>query len=148
MTDLNTFQLGKYAKELISNTLTGYGFEVHPADSQNKSVDFIAITGNGNSIDIKVRSVRDYNYIFFTKEKYTPRNDYYAAIAMLLPGDKPRMFLIPFTEWFSKPHSPLFADHDYAGKKSKSEWGLNLSRKNMEHLQEYEYTSVLEKMKL
>lgn len=148
LADLNTFQLGKYAKNFVSETLSEHGFAIIPPKGLDKSVDFIARAGNGRCYDIKVRSVRDYNYIFFTKDKYQPRLDFFAAIVLFLPNTKPRLCLIPFIEWYIKLNNPLFADRNYSGKKSKPEWGLNVTRKNMEYLQEYEFTSVIENMKL
>jgi hypothetical protein len=54
----------------------------------------------------------------------------------------PKIYLIPSSVW-SKPNN-LFVSRDYEGKKSKPEWGLNLSKKNLPLLTQFEFEKVVQ----
>jgi hypothetical protein len=55
----------------------------------------------------------------------------------MLSGEPPRLYLIPSTVW-EKPNA-LFVDRNYEGAKSKPEWGMNVSAKNMAALEEFRF---------
>jgi len=84
------------------------------------------------------------NYIFFPKDKFNLRENLLAAIVIFFEGKPPKIYLIPSTEW-SKPNN-LFVSRDYEGEKSEPEWGLNLSRKNLPLLEQFEFDKIVQNL--
>lgn len=64
-----------------------------------------------------------------------------AALVLVSPGEPPRLYLIPATAW-GEPNA-LFVDRDDEGLKSKPEWGLNLSRRNLPLLAPYAFEQAV-----
>lgn len=121
---------------------TLYGFDVYQAEVDDKGIDFVIRKGRDNYHDIQVKSVRVSNYVFFRKEYFELRDNLYAAIVILDEGTSPKLFLIPATAW--KEPNKLLVSHDYEPpKKSKPEWGLNLSAKNYPSLQQYTFEKMV-----
>ncbi len=122
-----------------------YGFDVYTAEVDDKGIDFVIrkehMQGNGqiesSYHDVQVKSVRRTNYIFFPKDKFALRDNLLAAVGLFEDGALPRLYLIPATEW-QRPNA-LFVERNYEGLKSKPEWGLNLSRKNLGLLEPYRF---------
>jgi hypothetical protein len=56
-------------------------------------------------------------------------------LVLFSDGEDPRLYLIPTTVW--KEPNRLFVDHDFSQLKSKPEYGLNLSKKNLSLLQPF-----------
>jgi len=61
----------------------------------------------------------------------------YASVVLLMDDNPAALFLIPSTVW-AQP-TDLFVSRDYEGLKSKPEWGLNLSQKNLPLLEPYRF---------
>lgn len=140
--DLNHLQLGRYAEYFVKMEFTRYGFDVYTSEVDDKGIDFVVCNLERKHYDIQVKSVRGYNYIFFHKEYFIPRENLYAAIVIFSKMEAlPSLYLIPSKEW-ERPNA-LFVGHDYPPpRKSKPEWGLNLSRKNSPLLSKF----IFEKM--
>jgi hypothetical protein len=66
------------------------------------------------------------------------------ALVILNEGKEPSLFLIPSEEW--RNTSKLLVEHNYKNLKSKPEWGINLSLKNMPLLEKYRFDGVVEKL--
>ena len=91
--------------------------------------------------EIQVKSIRDYNYVFVTKDKMEslsggnlPANRL-VCLLRFEDGKLPEVYIIPAKAW-EKPND-LLKDKDYDGLKSKPEWGINVSRKNLDLLKGY-----------
>ncbi len=140
---LNPLQLGRYAEYLVKMEFALYGFDVYTAEVDDKGIDFVIrkehMQENGRIesryYDVQVKSVRKMNYVFFPKDKFALRDNLMAAIGLFADGEAPQLYLIPATVW-QQPND-LFVDRNYEGSKSKPEWGLNLSRKNLALLEPY-----------
>ncbi len=141
---LNTQQAGAFAEYFVKMELAMYGFEVYSTEVDDRGIDFVARHGRGPFIEVQVKSLRDYGYVFMQKTKFDLRANVYLALALLFENEPPRLFLIPATTW----HSPneVFVDRTYDGLKSKPEWGLNVSRKNMSSLEVFSYERALEEL--
>jgi hypothetical protein len=87
-----------------------------------------------------VKSVRGQNYIFFDKRVFEPRPNLLAALVIYRDGQAPAMYLIPSEAWQSP--NALLVDRDYIGLKSKPEYGVNLSRRNQQLLDQYGFDKV------
>jgi hypothetical protein len=138
---LNTLQVGRYAEYFVKMEFTLHGFDVYQAEVDDKGIDFVIRKGHDRYYDIQVKSSRGFNYVFFRKEYFELREGLFAAIVVLDESEPPKLFLIPATAW-QNPDA-LFVSRDYEPpKKSKPEWGLNLSVKNYPLLQEYTFENV------
>ena len=138
---LNHLQIGKLAEYFIKMEFTLYGFDVYTSEVDDRGIDFVVRTDNGKYYDIQVKSIRGKKYIFFPKSKFNPSCNLYAAVVVFLENEPPHLFLIPSMSWAS-PNS-LLVVYDYVGKKSKPEWGLNISEKNWDLLKEFSFDKIV-----
>lgn len=75
---------------------TKLGFDVYTSEVNDKGIDFVVCTTKPRRHhDVQVKSVRGFNYIFFRKEYFDPRDDLFAAVVMLFDGKPPELYLIP-----------------------------------------------------
>jgi len=65
---------------------------------------------------------------------------------LLFDGRTPSCYLIPSTVWLAP--NAVFADHayDFEGAKSKPEYGINLSRRNMPALEPFLFDPLIERL--
>lgn len=139
---LNNLQLGKYAEYYAKMEFASYGFEVYTSEVDDHGIDFIVKNGNGEFLEIQVKSVRQANYVFMRKEKWNINsNNTYLALLMFEDDKLPDFYLIPSTAW--QTPNTLLCDKNYEGLKSKPEYGLNLSKKNMPLLVPYGIEEVI-----
>ena len=52
-------------------------------------------------------------------------------------GALPEVFIVPATTWATVKEPFVSRDYDKEGQKSKPEWGINLSKKNLPKLEAY-----------
>lgn len=91
---------------------------------------------------VVVRSSRNRNYQFVLKETVMSYPTWAMALAHYLDGqDEPDRFFIPHWAWQDEDIASL-TDHDYAGLKSKPEWGINLSKKKYHILNPFRWTGT------
>jgi hypothetical protein len=141
---LNHLQIGRYAEYLAKMEFTAFGFDVFTAEVDDKGIDFVLRKDNLHYYDVQVKSSRNLSYIFFPKDKFVLSQNLLAAV-VLFENDKPAsLYIIPSDVW-QYPTS-LFVSRDYEGKNSKPEWGLNLSRKNLIELEQYQFENMVEKL--
>jgi hypothetical protein len=62
-------------------------------------------------------------------------------LMLLTDGEHPEIYLIPTSAWHQE--SKVFVYHDYEGKQSKPEYGVNLSKKNRGELEKYKLEKML-----
>ena len=142
---LNRQQVGTFAEYFVKMEFTMYGFQVYTAEVDDRGIDFVVRYENNPFIEIQVKSVRDAKYIFLCKNNFTLRDDLYLALGILRQGVSPDLFLIPSLTWetIAKRKSKTFVDRNYVGLKSKPEWGINLSKKNMNELSEFQFSKII-----
>jgi len=92
----------------------------------------------------RLNPLEDSTTIFLQKHKFDLRKNLLVAIVLFEEGKPPKMYLIPSLEW-SNPNG-LLVSHDYDGKKSKPEWGLNISKKNLDLLNKFKFNKIIETM--
>ena len=139
---LNHLQLARYAEYYAKMEFTLFGFDVYTAEVDDRGIDFVIRRSEDRYYDVQVKSARGFNYIFLRKDKFRPRDGLLATVALFETGAPPRLYLIPSTAWLEP--NPLLVSRDYEGKKSKPEWGLNISRRNMPLLDEYAFDGRVE----
>jgi len=139
---LNSLQLGRYGEYYAKMEFASYGFEVYTAEVDDHGIDFIVKSKDGSFFEIQVKSVRQTGYVFMQKEKWNIDNsNTYLVLLLFKDGFLPEIYLIPATAW--KTRNALLSDKDYEGLKSKPEYGINLSKKNMQILHLYKFEDVL-----
>jgi hypothetical protein len=141
---LSRQQVGAFAEYFVKMELTMYGIQVYSSEVDDRGVDFVARNDTGPYFSIQVKSFREKGYVFVQKDKFDLSSDMYLALAQLNQGVEPNLYLIPSLSW-KKPNE-LIVDHDYIGKKSKPEWGLNLSLKNLPMLEKYSIENTISQL--
>lgn len=138
---LNSLQMGRYAEYFVKMEFTLYGFDVYTSEVDDRGIDFVIRKGCDRYYDIQVKSVYKSKYIFFPKHKFELRANLYAAIVIFSDCEIPKLYLVPAMAW--RRPNPLFVSRDYEMKKSKPEWGLNLSQRNNDLLAKHSFESVV-----
>lgn len=141
---LNKQQVGAFAEYFVKMELTMYGFEVYGTEVDDRGIDFVARKGRGPFIEVQVKSLRNFGYVFMQKTKFQPRENVYLALALMFENSAPRLFLVPATVWLAP--NDVFVERNYEGLSSKPEWGINLSRKNMAILEKFAYDTAIKLM--
>ena len=136
---LNHLQLGRYAEYYAKMEFASYGFEVYTSEVDDHGVDFVAkLPGENRYYEVQVKSVRDYGYIYMTKSKMPELSeDRLVCYLHFIDRQLPDVFVIPATAW-KNPNAVLVdRKYDKPGQKSEPEWGINISKKNYNLLDEY-----------
>lgn len=141
---LSKQQVGAFAEYFVKMELTMYGFQVYGTEVDDRGIDFVARYEQGPFIEVQVKSLRDKGYVFMQKEKFVLREHLLLALALLVDGQAPDLYLIPSVVW--KEGNAIFVSHDYEKKKSRPEWGLNISKKNMALLEPYRFEQIIEQI--
>ena len=139
---LNKQQVGAFAEYFVKMELTMYGFEVYTTEVDDRGIDFVARRGTSPFIEVQVKSLRNYGYVFMQKAKFELRPNVYLALAMMFDGQPPRLYFIPATTWLTP--NGVFVDRCFEGLQSKPEWGCNLSRRNMAALEPFEFDTIIQ----
>ena len=151
--DLNHLQIGRLGEYWVKLLFTSHNLDVYYSDIDDKAIDFVIRLDNAKHVDVQVKTIRTSktNYVFITKESWKEteiaRENLYMALVLLTEDEHPQTFLIPCSAWLT-PNS-LLCDRKYqeSGKKSKDEWGVNISMKNMPLLKQYHADEQIEKIK-
>jgi hypothetical protein len=138
---LNRFQLGRYAEYMVAMEFTLYGFEVYRTEVDDRGIDYVIRKDGNVYYDVQVKSSRGMNYVFFPKDKFSLRSNLLAAIVLFFQSETPQLYLVPATAW--QKLDALLRSNDYVGKKSKPDWGLNISGKNMPLLARFTFDRVV-----
>jgi hypothetical protein len=101
------------------------------------------LTPSGRSIEVFVSTQRMGGYVFWTKRRFQPASDRFAAIALLADGDGPDVYLLPSTEW--RHASPPLTNRDNVGKKSEPEFGISLAHSSLPALERYAWDEATAK---
>jgi hypothetical protein len=130
---LNTFQLGKYGEYFAKMEFTKHGFDVYTAEVDDKGIDFVIRKDVNNYYDIQVKSFRNYSYIFMRKNIFQPRQNLLLAAVLFKDSEEPHIMLMSSLEWKRRSET-WFVERNYLGKKSQPEYGVNVSKSNIENL--------------
>lgn len=143
---LNSLQIGKYAEYLAKMEFTSYGFDVFTSEVDDKGIDFIVKTNGKRFLEIQVKSVRNWNTTFLMKDKFNINNENLYLVFMRFENNKmPNIFIIPASAW--KEPNVVFKSNDYGpGLKSKPDWGLLISKKNMSFLEQYKFENIIKEL--
>ena len=132
---LNHLQLGKYGEYFAKMEFSRAGFDIYTSEVDDKGIDFIIRKNDSEHYDVQVKSVRNYNYVFMRKEVFKPRENLLLAMILFEDGKLPTPCLIPSLDWIKKENK-ILAEKNYENKKSKPEWGVNITPKNAGELKQ------------
>ena len=142
LTNHSHHQIGKIGEYWAKLILTLYGFEIYTSEVDEKGIDFVLRFDESKYFDVQVKTFRTdrTHYVFAAKQHAWEalKVNLYMALVRIDPKNMPPiLYFIPSTAW-SKENA-LLRNREYSkfGKKSKDEWGLNLSAKNFSLLEEY-----------
>ena len=138
---LTRLELHQRAKDYVKSRFVKYGFEVSLADANYRHTPLIVHTDGNRSYTVKVRAVRNRNYIFERKDKFQLREDLYIAATYFHNGEAPEVYLVPSTVW--QTPNALFVGPDYIGKASAPEWGIRLSERTLPLLEPYQIETMV-----
>lgn len=130
---LTHLQLGRYGEYFAKMEFTKKGFDVYSAEVDDKGIDFVVRKDENKYFDIQVKSIRNNNYIYMRKEVFVPRKNLLLAVMLFVEGETPVLLLIPSLDWKNKTRAFL-VERNYKGKKSKPEWGLSITKSNLNEI--------------
>ena len=143
--ELTRQKLGTFGEYYAKLTMTSYGASIYTSEVDDHGIDFVAETKNG-FMKFQVKTIRHgTNYVFMLEEHFniTDKN-LFLFLSILTDGEHPVAYIIPATAW-ETDKSGIFTYYSYDGKKSKPEYGINLSKKNMPLLEKYMLEKVIDK---
>jgi len=141
---LNNQQLGAYAEYFTKMEFIKRGLPIFSVEVDDRGIDFVIRISSDRYLDVQVKSVRNLNYVFIPKDKFINSENFFVALVLFGELDLPGLYLIPACAWRSE--NALFKYKAYEGLKSKPEFDINLSRKNLPLLEEYEFAKVIAKL--
>ena len=139
---LNNQQVGAYTEYFVKMELTLHGFQVYTTEVDDRGIDFVARHESGPFLQIQVKSLRSYNYVFMPKSKFQPHEHTFLALGLLIEDLPPDLYLIPSMTW-ATPNA-VFRENNYEGLKSSPEWGINISKKNLPSLAPFAFHKVID----
>ena len=123
-------------RTLVTERLEALGCTV-TAPSGRISSKLDVRTPSGRSIEVFVSTQRVGGYVFWTKRRFEPAGNRFAAIVLLADADEPDVYLVPSTEWLTA--SPPLTDRPNVGKKSEPEYGISVARSSLAALERYRW---------
>ena len=133
---LSRSELIALGKSIVSDRLERLGCTVK-APSNLLDGRLEVRTPSGRSVEVFVSTQRVGGYVFWTKRRFQPASNRFAAIVLLADADDPHVYLVPSTDWRSA--APPLKDRDNVGKKSEPEYGISLARSSLAALGRYEW---------
>ena len=131
---LNRQELIALGRAIVIERLENLGSTVTPPSTRiGGKLD--VETPSGRSVEVFVSTQRLGGYVFWTKRRFQPASNRFAAIVLLADAEDPYVYLVPSTEWRSA--SPPLTDRDNIGKRSEPEYGISLARSSLPALRRY-----------
>lgn len=142
--NLSNLQIGSFSEAYSKMIFQIYGYSTYSVDVDDKGIDFLAESPNGKILKVQVKSLRGYGYVYMTKRSFIPSPDTLLCLLCYQNEEMPGVYIIPSVEW-NNPNQ-LLVSHDYGEwKKSEPEWGINISKKNQQILDAYDFKSFFMK---
>lgn len=141
---LSSMQLGKYAEYYAKMEFSSYGYDVYTSEVDDHGVDFVAKDTNaGIFYEVQVKGLYKGSYVVLPKDKLIIDDRHLVCFLHFVEDSLPNIYVIPASVW--KTPNAVFVDRNYdkPGQKSKPEWGINLSKKNMVLLEPYKAEKIL-----
>nr|WP_325211284.1 hypothetical protein [uncultured Oscillibacter sp.] len=133
--------LGKFCEYYAKMALLSYGVRIYTPEIDDHGIDFVA-EGRTGFLKFQVKGARGLSQVFMEKEKFDIEDDaMFLILILLIDGEEPDLYVIPASAW--RRESPVFVSHAYEGKKSRPDYTVNVSRKNLPELEQYRLENML-----
>jgi hypothetical protein len=133
---LSRTELVALGRNIVRDRLESIGSTVKAPNGRGGSKLEVE-TPSGRPVEVFISTQRDGGYAFWTKRRFQPASDRFAAIVVLGDADEPGVYLVPSTEW--RNASPPLTDRPNIGKRSEPEYGISLARSSLPALQRYKW---------
>jgi hypothetical protein len=130
--DLSRTELISLGRTIVKERLESLGSTVTPSSTGGK---LDVQTASGRDVEVFVSTQRLGGYVFWTKRRFQPASDRFAAIVLLTEADEPDLYVVPSTEWLNA--TPPLKDRPNVGKRSDPEYGITLARSSLPELARY-----------
>ena len=135
---LSWLKLGKYAEFFAKLEFSLYGFEVYTSEVDDHGVDFVAKQPNSEQFfEVQVKAISNTGYVFARKDKVRLKDNWLLCLLRFVDGIEPEIYIIPATIWATGQKPFVSRNYEKEGQKSKPEWGVNISKRNVPLLAEY-----------
>jgi hypothetical protein len=136
---LSRQELIALGRGIVTERLENLGCTVTPPSSRvGGKLD--VETPSARSLEVFVSTQRLGGYVFWTKRRFTPASNRFAAIVLLADAPDPEVYVVPSTEW--RTASPPLTDRPNVGKRSEPEYGISLARSSLPALQRYAWNAA------
>lgn len=144
--ELTRQRLGTFGEYYAKMVLASYGMSIYTSEVDDHGVDFVAETKRG-FIKFQVKTVRhDTNYVYMLEEYFDVEDDtLFLFLSILTDGEFPVSYIVPATVW-KDDVTGMFVHRTYEGKKSKPEYGMNLSAKNIPFIENYKLEKMIDRI--
>jgi hypothetical protein len=132
--ELSRQELIALGRTIVTERLEKLGCTVTPPSTRTGGKLEVE-TPAGRSVEVFVSTQRLGGYVFWTKRRFQPARDRFAAIVLLADAEDPLVYLMPSERW--RKASPPLTDRDNVGKRSEPEYGVSLARSSLGALQRY-----------
>ena len=141
--ELTKQKLGTFGEYYAKMALTSYGMNVYTSEVDDHGIDFVAESEKG-FLMFQVKTIRKgTGYVYMLEEHFDITDDsLYVLLLYLEDGEHPIIYAIPTSAWQDKTDG-LFVYRAYEGKKSKPEYGINTSQRNMAQLENYKLENMI-----
>ena len=126
-------------RTLVTDRLESLGCTVE-APSSRIGGKLDVRTPSGCSIEVFVSTQRVGGYVFWTKRRFQPASNRFAAIVLLADAEDPDLYVVPSTEWLTA--APPLTDRPNVGKKSEPEYGISVARSSLAALERYRWDAM------
>ena len=142
--ELTRQKLGTFCEYYAKMALASYGLSIYTSEVDDHGIDFVAESNHG-FLKFQVKAIRTAttSYVYMPEDHFDIEDeDLFLFLVLLVDGEHPDTYVIPAPTW--KKESKLFVYHAaYEGKKSNSEYALNLSNKNKPELEPYRLENMI-----
>ena len=142
--ELTRQRLGTFGEYYAKMVLSSYGMSIYTSEVDDHGIDFVAESKKG-FMKFQVKTVRQgTNYVFMLEEHFNIADSaLFLFLSILTDDELPVSYIVPATVW-ENDATGMFVYRKYEGKKSKPEYGINLSAKNMQYLDVYKVEKVID----
>lgn len=139
----NHLQLGRVGELLIKAKFIKNGLDVFSTEVDDKGIDFVVKNKHGEYFDVQVKASNQ-TYVFMRKEVFKPRTNLYVALLVIDKKDNNFFVLIPSLDFEKKPLPNYLSDKEYEGLRSKPEYGISPTDRNLNDIVEkYSFSKII-----
>lgn len=139
----NRQKLGTFGEYYAKMALASYGMSIYTSEVDDHGIDFVAEV-NDDFLKFQVKTIRKGTGYVLLKEKYFKISDskLYLLLLVLVDGEHSAVYMIPTSAWENKEKTIFVHRPNY----SEPEYGINISAKNMDQLEEFKLEKMIDKI--